>query len=120
VNTRTPASALSLAACLLGACASAHTPREERLNTAFAQIQVHEAGIERERTALAPDAVTNADCGARRAAADDICRHAERICELARELADADALARCAQAQDACSVAQADAAGCAQAPGSPP
>lgn len=100
------AGAVLLAACaaaLVAACGGGTQTREATLNEAFARIQVHEARIDTERAAVAD---TEATCAARRQAADDVCAERDGICGIAREVVDADALARCEHAGDACVAAR--------------
>lgn len=92
-----------LAAVLVAACGGATQTREATLNEAFARIQVHEARIDTERAALAH---AEATCAARRRAAEQVCGHRDGICGIAREVVDADALARCERASDACVAAR--------------
>jgi hypothetical protein len=77
-------------------CASTSPDPEQRLNAAFARIQVHEAGLERARLQLRSGA---ASCELGCAAAVDAQHEQSGLCAIAREVADADALARCERAQ---------------------
>jgi hypothetical protein len=89
---------LLLASAVSVGCAADAQERERRLSEGFAAIQVEEATIARASARAAqPD-----ECPVRCGAHAELCQAAERICELADELADADALARCHQARESC------------------
>lgn len=99
-----------LAALVVGACAGVEPARQKVLDDAFARIQVHEAHIEEGRAALARAGDGASDgpstCAERTHTAESICAHAGNICDTAREVADADAFARCDDARDACAGAR--------------
>jgi hypothetical protein len=86
----------SLAVAALVACASS-TPSRASLDALFAEIQVHEAGLE---TARAAAQRPEADCAARCDAAASAARHTRQLCDLSQRAADADALARCERARE--------------------
>lgn len=92
---------LLLASAVSAGCAADGQDRERRLSEGFAAIQVEEATIA-QASARAAQPV---ECGVRCAAHAELCQAAERICELAGELEDADALARCRMARDSCDAA---------------
>jgi hypothetical protein len=77
------------------ACAGSSAERPADLDRTFAQIQVHEAGIEHSQ-AVAENSDTT--CAEQCAAATDAARHERDLCALARSAADADALERCDRA----------------------
>jgi hypothetical protein len=89
---------LPFVAVLAGACAGTSPSRQDELDRAFARIQVHEATIERQRNTLSSN---ESPCPERCAAAKT------GICELAVEVADADALTRCEHAKARCRTARA-------------
>lgn len=77
------------------ACAGSGAERPAELDRTFAQIQVHEAGIEHSRAvAENSDIACSEQCGA----ATDAAHHERELCALARHAADADALERCERA----------------------
>jgi hypothetical protein len=79
----------------IAACASA-PPRQANLDAAFARIQVAEARIEHARADVArPDN----DCKQCDAASEQARSAQNELCGTAREIADADALVRCEQAE---------------------
>jgi hypothetical protein len=88
-----------IAVMFAAACAGANAAQPAPLDATFAQIQVHEAGIEHSRATLARDDV---GCEERCAASASAAQDQERLCALARTSADADALERCARAQQTC------------------
>jgi hypothetical protein len=77
------------------ACACGGAQQPAGLDRTFAQIQVHEAGIEQSR-AIAEDSA--AECAEQCSAATDAAGHERALCSLARSAADADALERCERA----------------------
>jgi hypothetical protein len=95
---------LPFVAVLAGACAGTSPSRQDELDRAFARIQVHEATIERQRNTLSSN---ESPCPERCAAADTTCTAKTGICELAVEVADADALTRCEHAKARCRTARA-------------
>lgn len=77
------------------ACAGGSAERPAELDHTFAQIQVHEAGIEHSRAvAENADSACVDQCGA----AIDAAHHERDLCALARSAADPDALERCDRA----------------------
>jgi hypothetical protein len=95
-----------IALVALAACGGASTDPHTQLDRTFREIQVHEAGIEHSRMTLARGgAACDEQCGACVSAA----QHAERVCQLARTVADVDALGRCDQAEQISSGIAADA-----------
>jgi hypothetical protein len=76
-------------------CASA-TPQRASLDAAFARIQVHEAAIERARLDVQRP---SPDCGPACGAARSARLEQDRLCRVARDVADPDALTRCSRAQ---------------------
>lgn len=98
-----------LVGLVLLACGGAEPSREHVLDDGFRRIQGYEARIDAESATLtAPET----DCPRRSAAAGAVCDAAERLCALAHDLADADALARCERARDACRSARGQAPRC--------
>jgi hypothetical protein len=84
----------------LGACAGAPPTGAK---DPFRAIQREEQQVALGQAALAGDG----DCQASRAAAEDqVCAASKRLCELASDLDDADAQARCARVSDACTGAR--------------
>jgi hypothetical protein len=104
--------ALLVAAALLvptiGAfgCASA-TRQPAALDAAFARIQVHEAAIERARLDVQRP---GSDCGPACGAARSARLEQVRLCAVARDADDPDALTRCTRAQGAVASLNAQAA----------
>ena len=102
VLTHAPAGVL----LALSACAGAPPPaRQGRLDAAFARIQVAEAQIAHARADVsragahgAEQTPTRDRCVAVAQARRDAFHASRRVCAIAREIADADALARCEQA----------------------
>ena len=91
---------LSASVLALCACAGASPARQAQLDAAFARIQVAEARIAHARADVGRVDVTKANgCSEVLTAAGDALRASERVCEIAREIADADALARCEQGE---------------------
>ena len=84
--------ALGFVALGLPACAANPPPPTRSADEAFAAIQVQEARIEHARATIMNAAST---CDASCMAADDATAAAHALCELAQEVADPDALARC-------------------------
>lgn len=104
---RNPIPVIGVALAWVLACASTSPAPGQRLDRAFARIQVHEAAIERARsTARRGDAGCEQTCASVRAA-----RHEQAaLCRIARDIADADALLRCEQAERAADTLVAQAA----------
>jgi hypothetical protein len=89
------------------ACAASEPTAAPALDPAFARIQLHEAEIAHAELALqAPDAT----CAGARTAAASAEGSAAALCGIARGVADADALARCARAERAVKSVSAQAA----------
>jgi hypothetical protein len=81
-------------------CGGSSAPAQREVDRAFAAIQVHEAAIERERgVAEASRGTTARDCAQTCAASDRARIEQQGLCELARELEDADARLRCERAR---------------------
>jgi hypothetical protein len=77
-------------------CAGSTASRQMELDRAFAEIQVHEASIERNRVVVARQAP---NCPRSCEASASASGHEQQLCALARQLADADASSRCEQAR---------------------
>ncbi|MGD8860174.1 MAG: hypothetical protein PVI30_09175 [Myxococcales bacterium] len=101
---------LALLVLTASGCAGTQKPRERRLNDAFARIQQHEARISHER-AVVVRTDPELPAGARCDAAGRLCDEADALCAIAREVEDADALARCDQASATCEATRLQAAG---------
>jgi hypothetical protein len=100
------AAALLVPAIWAFGCAST-TPRPAALDAAFARIQVHEAAIERARLDVQRP---GPDCGPACDAARSARLEQHRLCRVARDVNDADALTRCSRAQGAVASLNAQAA----------
>lgn len=109
-------SSLLAAPLLVTGCASAPAPAPD-IDRAFARIQQYEAEISHAELALRrPDA----SCERARSEGSAARDSAAQLCQLARELGDADALARCGRAERAArSVAEQAELRCASSPESP-
>lgn len=104
----TTAVLLGVALC---SCAGTHSgarsaPTED---DAFARIQVHEA---EQLAAERSGGAQGAGCPTRCRAASSGCGASESICDIAAELADADALTRCERARARCESASTSTADC--------
>jgi len=84
-------------------CAAAPPPNEGQISAAFAKIQIHEARLERHRTAARRPVAECLDLCEDAAGA---CREAAQVCRIARSIDDTDAISRCSQAQDVCLAAR--------------
>jgi hypothetical protein len=81
---------------VLAGCAGAQPDAQQRLDRAFARIQLHEAAIEHARLAAARD---GEGCEQTCAAAADAAREQAGLCAVAQDVADPDALLRCDRAR---------------------
>jgi hypothetical protein len=90
------------ASCLATTCGGAPPPRRDReseLRLAFQEIQVREAELEKHRAELAAAAGA---CERACPELDRLCAGSRSICQVARQVMDADALARCESSRKSC------------------
>jgi hypothetical protein len=86
----------------LAGCATAQPGREQQLDRSFAEIQVQEAHISH------AVAERRAECASACASSDRARSASARLCAIAREIADADALTRCERGREQASDLDAD------------